>query len=285
MHTRKFILAALLLLASLSSFGQFSHATFYHKSKSYYQYGEKGRKAFKRMYMSVSLPFMNYDLTTTLNVDRSVRNAYSNQPGQSIDTTLYLSSKASGSFGFSMGSFFPLARLGQDQALAVDWNTDIYWYSFKFNTVQYSPEISANKHSEYILVDIPIALVFKTGGEVSQDRKKNPLFSFGAGFAPTFIAGGYESAATLTGKMRTFVMAEVGMHFGVAAKLRFTYFPGDLELLNDETGGLTEPNTSGSFSAHGVGSSNFVVSLVFLPYSGKWGDEYNYNSGRHHYRY
>ncbi len=253
------------------SFAQFGKP--YYHQRSYSSYGEKGRTWLKRSYISASLPFMNLEMDSHLTLNRSAAQTY-NTPGPSVDTSIFLNKNCKGSYGFSGGSFFPLARMNDHQMIALDVSMGGYLYNFDFGPVKYSSVDLVTDKAEFYLFDLPVAFVYKSGGEVGLNPDLPVLFSIGAGFAPTFTLGGYNSAAGALFKTRTFLMAELGYYFGLAAKLRFTYYPGTIVMINDTEGGLTLPNNYGAFTVNAFGTGSFLLTLVVLDNSMHWGDDY-----------
>jgi len=255
------------------AYGQFGYSPYRHE-RSYSSYGEKGKTWLKRAYLSASLPFMNLELDSKLNINRTVS---AGQPsyGPSVDTSIYLNKKCSGSYGFAAGSFFPIARINDHQMIALDCSFGGYIYEFNYGIVNYSSIDIVTDKADFYLFDLPICLQYKSGGEVKLDPEQKVLFSIGGGFDPTLTLGGYNSAGGALFKIRPFVMTEIGLYFGLAAKIRFTYYPGTIIMVNDTEDGLSGNNNSGSgtFTVLGTGSGNFLVSLVILYHSTHWGDD------------
>lgn len=269
MNYKSLLAGLFMLFSTVFAYGQFGRP--YYHQRSYSSYGEKGRTWLKRAYISASLPFMTMEMDSKLVLDRSAAQTY-NTPGPSVDTAIYLNKKCSGSYGFSVGTFFPLAKFNDHQMLALDVAFGGYTYTFDYGPVKYSSVDIVTDKAFFYLFDWPVGLQYKSGGEVNLDPEKKLLFSIGAGFDPTLTLGGYDAAGGAMFRIRSFVMTEIGVHFGIAMKIRATWYPGSIVMIDDTEGGTTLPNNYGTFTVNGTGSGNFLLSLVVLQNSMHWGD-------------
>lgn len=270
MNIRTFLLCLVITVYAIPGYGQYGNHYHYRPARAYSSYDSKGKKWLKRQFIAVHLPSMNLELDSKYMTGAS--GSYGTGPA--IDTAIFLNKKSSSSFGVSSGSFFPIARWNEKDMLAIEWSVAFMWYQFKYGKVYYSPVDYITDNASFLNVSMPIGLVYKNGGEVSLDPKNKVLFSFGGGFEPTFILGGYNSAGGASFKIRPYLMAELGMFFGIAAKIRATYYPGSVVMINDAgEHDMTGGSGNGQFSVYATGTNNFVLSLAILPYSFHWGDD------------
>ena len=216
---------------------------------------------------------MSQELDSKLMIDRSAAQTF-NTRGPSVDTSINLNKKCSGSYGFSSGTFFPITKINDHQMIALDASCGGYIYIFDYGPVKYSSVDLVKDKSDFYLFDLPIALMYKSGGEVSLDPEKKLLFSIGAGFDPTLVLGGYNSAGGALFKIRSFLTMEIGAYFGIAMKMKATYYPGTLITINDTESGLSDaPDAYGTFTVNGSAQGSFLLSLVFLYHSRHWKDD------------
>ena len=161
--------------------------------------------------------------------------------------------------------------------LAFDWSFGVHFYSWKLVDRDDPVTGKYTLKAATMMFEMPMGLSYRSGGEASLDPKDKMLLTVGAGFAPTVAVTGVlssdlESAAGLQFKMRPYITADAGYFFGVAMKAKITYYLTPLELMNKLDGDIH----NGQSSLTVTGTSNFVVSLVILPFSFKWGDDDNY---------
>jgi len=258
----------LLPFSLVAQFGPPQH----YQSRSYNSYSDQQKLWMQRMYITFGLPVMNLELDSKLVIDRSSAQSY-NSAGPSVDTSVYQNKNSSGSYGFSCGTFFPLAKFNDRQMLALDVSVGEYIYNFSMPPVYYSSVDVATGPATFYMTEIPIGLMYKSGGEVTLNPKNKLLFSIGGGLMPSISWGGYNSAGATTFKLRSYLSAEMGYYFGIAVKLRFNYYPGTFVMVNQSNYGLAnEPNGYGTYNVIASGSGNYMISLVYLYESRHWKD-------------
>lgn len=233
------------------------------------EYGTKKKKWLKRQYISLGMAFMNMEYS----------GKYREHPyvGNYTDTAIYLNKASSSSYCFGVGSFANLARIQKKQMLAFDWSFGVHLYNFKLVDRDDPVDGKYTLNAATMMFEMPVGLSYRSGGEASLDPKDKMLFTAGVGFAPSvaltaLISSTLLSAAGVQFKMRPYITADMGYFFGVAMKAKVTYYLTPLELMNKLDGDIH----TGQSSLTLTGSSNFVVSLVILPFSFKWNEEDGY---------
>lgn len=266
-------LAMVICLTATSARAQFGSHRYQHY-KSYSSYNDNGKRTLQKMYAAFHLPMMMLDIDQKYVLNRNIPKT-SPYYLPSIDTAIYLNKKSSSSLGVSGGFFYKIAKLNDKQMIALDVSMGINYYQWSFGTVKYSTVDSVSDNAMSLQINLPICLMFKSGGEVSLNPEDKLLFSIGAGFAPTFAGTQYIGTSSAFFKLRPFVMTEVGAHIGIAIKLRATYFPGVIAYIDNTDKDLPNSTENGHLTLTANGSANFVLSLILLPYSNRWG-ELNY---------
>ncbi len=275
MNLRTFTFVSAILIIAQTTFAQFRSGGRYYASNymHYDEYDPIKKKALKRQYLAFSYPM------STIQLDY----IYKEHPkyGQKFDTSINLSKKSSIAYGFSGGSFAKIAKLGNArQMLAFDWSIGGAYYTYNLVDYQDAAGDDLSLTALTMLFEAPLCLQYKTGGEASLNPKDKMLFSLGYGVAPTCAITGFafsndaggDVGADIVFKLRSYVMAEMGMYFGVAMKVRAMYYVKPFTLYKREEGDLE----TGKVSATLTGNSNIVLSLIILPFSPKWKEYYDY---------
>lgn len=271
--------SALLLFTCFSlyahaAFCQYGNPGFYSSGYSDHLPGT----SILRAYFGIDYPMMTLNMQTSYQIDRS------SVPGNTlpnVDTTINISKKSPSALGiknvigFIGGLSFKLAKTSDNSILALDVATALDFYSWNIGTVKYSGYDSATGIVFCLQENLPIALMYKLGPEASLSRKDKTLFSIGAGFCPSVAFTSYDQTDGGYFKIRTFLVAELGINFGVALKLRATYYPSAVTFLNYSGNDLPGYTTNGNQTVTANGSGNFVLSLAIMLKSNRWNkDEY-----------
>jgi hypothetical protein len=240
----------------------------HHYYQSYGSYNDNGKRTLKKMYAAFSLPKMTMDIDAKYVVNRSSPGS----SGPSVDTSIHLSKMSGRSFGLSCGTFYNIARFDDKNMIALDVSFGFNYMEWDFGKVRFSSADMVSDKAFSLQFNLPLALVYKTGGEVKLDPNTPMLFSIGAGIAPTYMGSQYINASSGVFKVRSFVMAEIGAYIGIALKFRVSYYPSTLVYIDAPTNELPASTESGNFSVTGTGTGNFILSLLILPDSRRWGD-------------
>jgi len=271
MNLKTFTYSVIILFTAQVATAQFRGGSRYASQYMHYdEYDPIKKKGLKRQYIAFSYP-MN-----TIQLDY----IYQEHPkyGQKFDTSIHISKKSSVSYGVSAGSFAKIVKIDAKQMIAFDWSFGGAYYTYNLVDYQQVDGEALSLTALTMLFEAPLGLQYKSGGEASLNPKDKLLFSIGAGVAPTVAITGFafsndaggDVGADIVFKLRSYVMAEMGMYFGFAMKVRAMYYVSPFTLYKREEGDIE----TGRVSATLTGNSNIVVSLIILPFSMKW-KEYN----------
>jgi hypothetical protein len=242
----------ILLFFAGQSYGQQSYRDYHSQSKH-------EKRLSKKTYFLFGLPIMNLNL-----------HQHYMLKSWPIDTVIDFKQKSSSSWSIGGGFFFNLIRLNDKNSIALDAGVAFSLYQWKVDKAKYASLAYDDANARSIMLEVPICIQYKHGGEATLNPKNKFLFSGGIGAAPTFTSNSYSIVKSGGFRFRPFVMVEAGMHFGMAMKIRAAYFPLSTTYI-DVKGKALEGN-EGTVSVEAKGTGNFVFSLIVLPASRHWGD-------------
>ena len=174
-----------------------------------------------------------------------------------------------GGFGFMVGTYFPIAHIGNNGRLAISTTfmyNGLLWESGSFSYSSNSQTGTTSEGSGTIDVALPIGLDYKFGCDAIQDKSKRFWYTLGAGIYPSYTMTGYKGQNGTASHMLPYLKGEVGFFAGICFKVRATYTFGNIKYLNfDETYGNTTSSTSLS------AKSGLSLSVILMPMSWKWG--------------
>jgi hypothetical protein len=225
------------------------------------------KKANQKFYWAGHYAMMTLNVDQRFIADRGAPGSL----GPSVDTSFMMTKQSSGSWGLSSGIFFKLGQTGKTSILAMEIGFGMNLYKWDLGTIKYSSYDAIKDETFSLHINLPISVQLKTGGEAMLDPKHKFLFSMGAGFDPC-VVGTKVVIDEVNLKIRSFLMTEIGVHAGIAFKLRAYYYPSDLALINKTVEEVPNSLSPGKFSMQAYGSNNFVLALLFMPYSNHWGD-------------
>jgi len=268
---KKITLLFVVLVLAMHANGQLLRSISYY-SRNYNGFSEKHKTRLKRYYFGYGIQSMSFDVTAHY---VSSGDASSTPAVDATDVTKKFSVNSSKSFSATAGTFCPLMATSRNSGVGLDIAVNGEAYQYSTAPISYGNSFTVQEDGITEIISVPIALVYKSGGEMSLSKRDNVLFSFGVGIAPGFsISKMYDvDAAFVT---RRFVMVEFGVLTGIAWKIRATYYSGNLNLMS-LTGG--DPTNASSYNALGPvgtmdvttkGSSSLNVSLLILPFSWNW---------------
>jgi hypothetical protein len=212
-----------------------------------------------------------------------VHNYYFNEAlvtGPQLDTTFSTEIKTVGGFGVTVGTHFPVVKLGEKSILAITLD---YMYNFmlwdgktrsfsgfddSLNTFTYDYDFPINGVTGHMA--LPIGVDFKYGGEATLDRSNRFSMAFGTGLYPSFNATVFDFDAGAVFKMQPFLKGEVGIHAGITFKVRALYTFGKINYINWSSDpiygiGFTQENGASLTS-----KSQLTLSLILMPFSWAW---------------
>ena len=270
------ILAVCCVLPSVAAEAQLARRVAYY-ARNYNGFSETHKARLKRYYLGYGIPSMNFDIIAHYTADGDASSTPALSPS---DVTRKISVSAKSSFSATAGSYYPFMATGPNRGFGCDISAvgEVYQYS---TGVQNFGNFIAQDACVTEIISIPIAFVYKSGGEVSLSKKDNVLFTIGAGVAPAITASKvFDAQASLIA--RRFAMMEFGVLTGIAWKFRVTYSSGAslMNLIGGDPShcSYTSAGPVGFMNISLKGSSSFNVSLVILPFSWNWAkkDKYGY---------
>ena len=268
---KKISLLLVILVIAVHANAQLLRSISYY-ARNYNGFSEKHKTHLKRYYVGYGIQSMSFDVTAHYVApgDESSTPALS-----ATDVTKKFSINSSKSFSSTAGTFCPLMATSRNSGIGLDIAVNGEAYQYSTAPISYGSSFTVQEDGITEIVSVPMALVFKSGGEMSLKKRDNVLFAFGFGIAPGFsISKMYDVDAKFV--TRRFVMMEFGVLTGIAWKIRATYYSGNVSLMN-LTGG--DPTNASAYNAYGPvgfmdvttkGSSSLNVSLLLLPFSWNW---------------
>jgi hypothetical protein len=265
MKMRYLALVALLLHTATGN-AQWSH---YHH---YRQPTTEGQKRFeKRTYVGLLYPKANVNLLTQYEEPTS---------GTIYSSTTNPSSPGLGlkkAFGLVGGSFAKLVSIDENNEIALDMSitAEIFTYNIGFpsiDTNSYKVTYTYTGQNAFenlgcVAMRMPIAVVYKTGPEVSLNANGKMMFSAGAGLAPSLVMSSYANENVNAARIAPFLMAELGIS---CVKVRASYFFGNNMLVQATSDDFDNYNAPGPMLVTANSTGFFELSLLFLPYVGQW---------------
>ncbi len=259
----------LCLLMAGAAYGQH-----YNWGGSYRTRSEGEKRMKERTYIGVSMPIMNMNILSQ----------YADTRSNSIASSLF--SVGSGGIGMRKaigligGACFKLVKLQEESMIALDvaMSFDLYNYNVGFatmdtNNYKISYKYTGGNLDENLVCEIfrlPISVMFKTGNEVTLNMSNKPMFSAGAGFAPSYISSAYATEIAGGFKVAPFVVAEIGMY---CLKLRAAYYFGNYTYVQATGDDMYTFNAPGEMLATASSSGTFVLTLAVLPSAYLWGSD------------
>jgi hypothetical protein len=230
-------------------------------------------KAIQRFQLGYSFPMTTAKYTESYTIFQDLN-------AGSTDTSVSKNVKTKGGFGFTLGSYFPVAQMGEKSSLniGVDFLYNLLvWDAQMIDVSGYDYETgSYNYTTNYVISaatvhwGLPVGIDFKTGGEATLDRSSRLSMTLGTGLYPSLNLTVFETNAGAKFKMQPYLKAEAGIFAGINWKVRALYSFGKLEYIgySDTEGGSSYAYQS---SASLMSKSSLTLSVLVMPGSFKWG--------------
>lgn len=195
-------------------------------------------------------------------------------PDFSKDTSYTESMNTSGSFGFTIGTYIPLKRLGRKSSLnlGIDYMYNMMLWDAKYkvydgNGNTYDAPFSGGT----LQMALPIGLDFKFGCDAITSKDARFCATLGAGALPSYSLTALDQVSNIDPKFSAapYLKAEVGILAGICVKLRAVYAIGNLSYMD-----ITEKNDYGKTNSQLNGTSNLTLSLLIMPFSWSWSRDY-----------
>lgn len=185
-----------------------------------------------------------------------------------VDTTYREKIRTKGGFGATVGTYFPIAPIGDKGALAISLSfmyNALLWEGSSFSYESNSETGTTSSGSGTVEMALPVGVDYKFGCDALLDKSKRFCYTVGAGAYPSLTATVYKDNAGAGFHVLPYLKAEVGVFAGICMKVRATYAFGTLKYINyNEDYGNVQSQTSLK------GKSALTLSLILMPFSWKW---------------
>ncbi|XZF16026.1 hypothetical protein ACTHGU_07800 [Chitinophagaceae bacterium MMS25-I14] len=185
-----------------------------------------------------------------------------------IDTTATEKIKSKGGFGVTIGTYFPISRLGNKGSLciAVDgvWNA-LMWEKGGFSYSSNSETGTTSSGSGTMQFGLPVGFDYKFGCDGLLDKSKRFCFTVGTGVFPSANLTVFKGQTDNKMMVLPYIKGEVGVFAGICFKVRAQYSFGNLKYMEYNQ---SDDITTSTMSLKG--KSNLAVSLILMPFSWKW---------------
>lgn len=254
--------ALLLILASIASFSATAQRGFNYKHYSESSY------SWQRVHISLTKPVASIQMK----YNYSGINHYGKKESDS-----YTKKLPQRSYGFGIGSFFPLAKVSKASKLAIgaDVMFNMYeWDVIKNAGVMYNTGTHMYQVADVVVagsfnMGIPVTLDYRTGCDAMQSKDYNTCFAIGAGVYTNWAATTYyEFQDANTWSARPIIKMEAGLRFGMCFKLRAMYQFGKISYFSYKNEYTTFDET---LDIEGKGT--FMLSLLIIPTAFSWSRE------------
>jgi hypothetical protein len=209
------------------------------------------------------------------------------------DTTMSRKLTGQTGFGLSIGVSAPFKRTGQISCWAMDVQLLLNYYAWtKLNPTlskdgSYTDPVAGDEMNAISYqVALPLGVEYKIGCDAAVLTKRlNLCATFGGGVIPQMWMTNLTTVSTYDNQfsfgVAPYVKAEAGFFAGICWKLRLMYSYSRINLFdaNKSIPSLTSnqyPATDGPFGF--ATTSNFMVSLILMPFSAKWPETQWYNT-------
>lgn len=209
------------------------------------------------------------------------------------DTTVKRKLTGGQGFGLTIGLSAPFKKTGHISCWAMDVQLMLNYYSWvKLNQTygidgSYTDPIAGNEISATSYqVALPLGVEYKIGCDAAVLTKRlNLCGTFGGGFIPQMWMTNITTVSTFDNQfafgVTPYAKIEGGFFLGWCFKVRLMYTMGRINLFDankaiPSTNGSGQPLTDGPFGF--TSTSNFMASLIIMPFSGRWSETQWYNT-------
>jgi len=226
----------------------------------------------KRYFGGFSVPTMGINLNVQYSQPATGPNVTPAQPAgvATVKTKICLTN----GYGVQGGTFFPFIYTGAASAIGFEVAASGHVYNYQLSPINLVSATISSKTMN-MLVGVPIGIEYKSGGEVSMNKRDNSLFTIGCGIEPSLCLFTLFVNGT-TSTVREYAMMEFGFYQRLGCKIRITYYSGNVPLINQQNAPLNEmvnyktTGPSGTMNINATGTHEFNFALLFLPFAGKW---------------
>lgn len=185
-----------------------------------------------------------------------------------IDTTYREKIRTKGGFGGTIGTFFPVAPIGQKGTLAISLSylyNALLWEGTSFSYESNSQTGTTSSGSGTIEMALPVGVDYKFGCDALLDKSKRFCYTVGAGAYPSLTATVYKDNAGAGFHVLPYLKGEVGVFAGICFKVRALYTFGNIKYIN-----FNEDYANVQSQTSLKGKSALTLSLILMPFSWKW---------------
>ena len=259
-------LACALLAIPMSGFAQYKFEV--DPLLSYFKDGQRYELAFNYV-----MPFAEFS---------GVVPVYNNAHSFLGDTTTKRSITAAMGIGGDIGLSLPFKATGHISCWAVNFHVMGNMYSWTDLNATQSADGTVNPQSTpleatTIHISLPIGIDWKAGNDAIKTKRLPFGTSLGVGLMPQIDMTSLSSVSNVDSKMSfgctPYAKAELSIFAGLDLKLRVMYTMGDITLIDVPK--AIPNNTDGPFKI--TSTSNLILSLVIMPFSGGWNERAWYN--------
>lgn len=208
------------------------------------------------------------------------------RPDMLSDTMVIKSDKVKtkAAYGVTLGTYFPLSRMGNSSSLTLDVN-----YVYNMMLWQgigggfYQTVAGWDFSGITVQMGLPVGLSYKMGADAVLDKTKHFCAGFGAGVLPAYSLTSFEEGVGANFGVSPYVKLEAGFFAGICMKVRLLHSFGNVPLIEKDKGfgGMYDSYLS-NFSLSG--KSNTMISIVLMPFSWGWPDDGWWNRSNNSYR-
>ena len=274
MNPKVTVLFVIIYLFANNAFGQGREHSVKYGMEHYDGYSEAHKARLKRYYTGFGMPSMGMNLTIEYMQPATGPNITPPQPAS--DMTVKTKVCMTNGYGLQAGVFFPFMYTGPASAIGFEVAGSGYVYNYQVGPLNLASATITDKTNN-MLVGIPIGIEYKSGGEVSMNKRDNSLFTIGCGIAPSMSLFKVFVSQTET-SIREYAMMEFGFYQKLGCKIRITYYGGKIPLINVQGAQLNEMNNykttgpTGTMNINATGTRDFNFAILLLPFAGKWGN-------------
>lgn len=281
---RKVVIAVLAaLLCSVNTFAQLNR--YMRAYNRYSRSSERVKRLYQRDYVGYGMPKMNIEVWQRYTDDRTVYDPsvtikYAAKPADTVIRGKY---SAGSSLSATEGTFIPMFKVGREGMFAIDVSASTSIYTYNIGKIDYSSATGIEETGIIQQYTFPIALVYKSGGEVNLNKKSKVLFAAGAGICPGMTAAKIIAFSDLQFSAQPYAMVEFGIFAGLAWKVRATVYTQKLTIIDNPYADIFDADSYhtdgyGNLAIKVTGKPGAMFSLLVNPFSWDWkgkGDNYS----------
>ncbi len=199
-------------------------------------------------------------------------------PSFSKDTTYKYDMKTTASFGYTIGTYVPVTRLGRKSKLV--WGVDFMYNMMLWDSKLRMYDAGGNFYDApfsgaTLQMALPTGLDFKFGCDALNVKNIRFCTTLGAGAFPSYSFTTLDQMSSIDPQfgIAPYAKFEVGVFAGICVKLRAMYTVGNLSYMDERV-----KNSVSDTRSTLTGTSNLTLSLLVMPFSWSWSREEWWNT-------